>query len=281
MKLTLIKIFRIFLLVMPIKVLVIFLEQLFIVLKLNPIRYAYDRIGIEERDSELGEKNFLTDELPKILGIEKETRVTIFDVGANKGKYSQWVKDSFCNSKIYSFEPLLDAYNLLAQKFENDDNVFTVNAGLSDREGKMKLHTYANDEQSEHATMHSEVLLVAHGSKDNIVLDITVTSIDSYCFLNNIDAIDFLKIDTEGHEYKVLEGAGEMLRNNRIGVIQFEFNEMNVFSRVYLKDFFGILNGYRFYRISRYGLIPLEKYSTEYEIFRFQNIISVNPDWKR
>ena len=41
---------------------------------------------------------------------------------------------------------------------------------------------------------------------------VNVTSIDSFCKKKNIDKIDLLKIDTEGHEAKVLKGANKMLK---------------------------------------------------------------------
>ena len=56
-----------------------------------------------------------------------------------------------------------------------------------------------------------------------------------------IDDIDFIKIDVEGHELAVLQGAVNMINQNRIKVIQFEFNVANILSRVFLKDFYDLL----------------------------------------
>src|SRR6185436_3522307 len=88
--------------------------------------------------------------------------------------------------------------------------------------------------------------------------------------------VDFLKIDTEGNELKVLKGAQSLLQKNAIRAIQFEFNEMNVVSRVFLRDFYDILAGYTFYRLLPDGLLPLGRYSARNEIFAFQNIFAVN-----
>ena len=48
-----------------------------------------------------------------------------------------------------------------------------------------------------------------------------IRRLDSYCEENGIFAIDFLKIDTEGWDFEVLIGAGDMLDN--VKDIQFEF----------------------------------------------------------
>ena len=52
-----------------------------------------------------------------------------------------------------------------------------------------------------------------------------------------LERLNLLKIDAEGNEYKILLGAKQALQANIIDVIQFEFNEMNVISRVFMKDF--------------------------------------------
>ena len=68
-----------------------------------------------------------------------------------------------------------------------------------------------------------------------------------FCIKNNIDKIDLLKLDTEGSEYEVLLGGRKMLLNNKIKTIFFEFNEMNVFSRVFFRDFYKLLKNYKIY----------------------------------
>jgi hypothetical protein len=108
-------------------------------------------------------------------------------------------------------------------------------------------------------------------------VDCRVMTLDAYCLENHIEQIDFLKIDTEGYELFVLKGARHMLEQNRIRVVQFEFNEMNVVSRVFLKDFYDILPGFRFYRIRQGSLMPLGPYAALHEIFQYQNLLAIHP----
>lgn len=49
---------------------------------------------------------------------------------------------------------------------------------------------------------------------------------------------------------------------------------MNVASRVFLKDFFGLLPDYNFYRLLPHGMIRLS-YNAYHEIFKFQNIVAI------
>jgi hypothetical protein len=51
------------------------------------------------------------------------------------------------------------------------------------------------------------------------------TTLDIYCEERGIARIDLLKIDVEGAELQVLQGAQEMLRARRIGCVAFEFGQ--------------------------------------------------------
>ena len=65
-----------------------------------------------------------------------------------------------------------------------------------------------------------------------------------YLIDNNIETIDFLKIDVEGHDLNVLEGFDQYLKNVRI--IQFEYGVFNVDSKGLLVDFYYLLSGFGF-----------------------------------
>ena len=75
---------------------------------------------------------------------------------------------------------------------------------------------------------------------------------------------------------EVLKGAIKLISENRVGIIQFEFNEMNIVSRVFLRDFYKILDKYNIYRLDSNKLIPLLEYNSTNEIFKFQNLLAVN-----
>lgn len=67
-----------------------------------------------------------------------------------------------------------------------------------------------------------------------------------------------------------------MLSEGRIGIIQFEFGECHVFARTFMRDFYKILQDYRFFRLDTNNLIALGNYSVHHEIFRFQNIVAIH-----
>lgn len=74
-----------------------------------------------------------------------------------------------------------------------------------------------------------------------------------------------------------------LLAENRIGVIHFEFNEMNEGSGCFMRDFRTVLAGYRFFRLLPNALLELSREPVLSEIFGFQNIIAIREDheWLR
>ena len=72
-------------------------------------------------------------------------------------------------------------------------------------------------------------------------------------------------------------GSKNMLVDAKIGVIQFEFNEFNIISKTYMKDFYNLLNDYQFFRIMPQNrLFRMGEYNSNHEIFRYQNILAIH-----
>jgi len=198
-----------------------------------------------------------------------------FDVGANIGNYTLALRQNITNADIYAFEPVIETFEQLG--INVGDNAKLFNIGFGSLPGKGLLYNTLNTTASEIATMHKDILLDVFKSSDDIVaIEFEIDTIDNFCSSNNIKAIDFLKIDVEGNELPVLQGASTMLENNAIKIIQFEFNTHNVYSRVFLRDFYLLLNDFEFYRLKKDGVVCLGKYNPVNEIFTAQNIIALH-----
>ncbi len=106
---------------------------------------------------------------------------------------------------------------------------------------------------------------------------VEATTLDAFLDRHGIARVAFLKVDTEGHDLNVLRGAARSLAEGRIGLIQFEFIEANIATRVRMRDFFEALPGHRIHRLCLNGdLLPLEPYSPKRcEIYVNQNLVAV------
>ncbi len=204
-----------------------------------------------------------------------EHDIIVFDVGANVGDYSLAVLKKYPEALIYAFEPHPMTFKVLnCSAARHGFKAF--NCGLGDKGEKLRLYDYHSYTElgSQHASVYKEVIEEFHKSKAQ-QFDVDIITLDDFIRDNNINKIDLLKIDTEGNELNVLKGALVSLRNNIIDIIHFEFNGLNVISRIYMKDFFEILPNYSFYRMLSDGLIPMEYDHLTCEIFAFQNIVAI------
>ena len=219
-----------------------------------------------------GEQSFLKNYLSGKNGV-------VIDVGANEGNYSEEVLAFNSNINVYAFEPHPTTFQRLREKFKESKRITTVNKGLSESAGFLDLYDYENKDGSSHASLFPEVITEIHGAGKAISHKVSLTTLDNFIAENGIGIISLLKIDTEGNELQVLWGGVEALKSKKIAAIHFEFNEMNVASRCFFRDFWKILDGYRFYRLLPGGMLEIKNYSPlNCEIFAYQNIVAILKD---
>lgn len=239
-------------------------------LDLADIAHRTAGIGKFQSLIDSGESYVVKSILPQLL----PNTPILFDVGANIGEYAKLLVDTFPNAAIHAFEPNPRTHATLVARIQN--RCFTaVAAAVGEKEDELQLFDYPMDGTS-HASLYREVLTQIHHSTEVASRPVRVVTLDKYCREQSIPHIDFLKIDAEGHELPALRGAKNLLNADRVGIIQFEFNEMNVISRAFLRDFYETLPKHLFYRVDSGRLISLGDYNSRNEVFRFQNILAVH-----
>ena len=228
-------------------------------------RYV-DRYNSENNDEirTNGELRFMR----QILG----SCYTVFDVGANVGKWTELALGINPTLNMHCFEPSQETFQrLLKRAFP--PNVMCNNFGLGSALEQKTLYVFA-DEAGTNSLYKRQGLedgwgLAPQQRTETIWLD----TIDHYCQEHGITNIDFLKVDVEGHELEVFRGASDMLSESQIKVIQFEYGGCNIDARVLLKDIFDFLRpfAYEFYKIYPYKLRLVEHYDQRLENFQYQN----------
>jgi FkbM family methyltransferase len=197
---------------------------------------------------------------------------TVFDVGANVGEYTLFVLQTLGNIRVLSFEPSYETFKQLENKAGGYKNIEIYNIGFGDKNTTLTL--YSNQTGSGLASLYKR-RLDHFGIDMNNKEEVTIRTIDDFCKERGIEKIHFLKLDVEGHELRVLQGAKEMINANAIEFIQFEFGGCNIDSRTYFQDFYYFLNDkYKIYRIIKDGLYPIDRYDERYEIFVTTNYLA-------
>jgi len=240
------------------------------------LNVAYQNMGILKywSDEISGEKFVVENILPRYISSKQPV---FLDVGANVGNYSKLLSKVFPHSKIFALELNPHTFDILFRDPEiTESNISCVNLGFSSKETIQKFYTYAQKDNNMHASLYKDVFTDLHHDDQLLEIESSTIPLDIFCEKHDIAHVSFLKIDTEGHEFEVLKGAQKMLSLGKLDIIQFEFNEMNIISRVFLRDFYHFLKEYRFYRVDSDRLIPIFEYSSENEIFRFQNILAIS-----
>ncbi len=210
---------------------------------------------------------------------------TIVDVGANVGGYTSELMMYFPRASYYCFEPNPETFGLLQKNHRHHTRVHLYNAAVSNQNGTFRLYDFADNAPlkatqptATMASPYKEVIEKFHQQPAKMYRMNSIT-LDRWAKDNHITSIDWLKIDTEGHELQVLQGAANLLRQSQIKRIQFEFNDMHAYSRTFLRDILNVLPQYQIYRLLPHGWYPLPPYRPlTHELFGFQNLVALlNP----
>lgn len=137
----------------------------------------------------------------------------IFDVGANIGQSAKEFTDGFPEARILSFEPIPAAYTELVRATTTTPKVETFQIALGSQVGTLTMTSHG-------ASTGNRVIASAAGKSD--VDTVPATTGDRFCEERRIPQIDFLKIDTEGHDLEVVRGFEGMMRRRQITLVQVE-----------------------------------------------------------
>ncbi len=129
------------------------------------------------------------------------------DAGANTGQFASGLRSSGFHGAIISFEPQKAAFDKLSRKAQRDGKWATVNAGLGDKDTSAILNISANSVSSSILPMEERTTL--HVAEASYIAneEIKVFRLDSFMKAKGVSERVFLKIDTQGYEAKILDGA--------------------------------------------------------------------------
>jgi FkbM family methyltransferase len=168
----------------------------------NVTRTIYKRLGIQH----VGRRRArdLTD------FIEDRRIDTVVDVGANVGQFGESLRSEGYRGRIVSFEPTRAAFEILAKKAAADGNWEAHHCGLGATSGTAVLHASELSvfnsilPLSDVAELHDKRMAVNHTE------EIPIYPLDQFAE-SFAGARVLLKIDTQGYEKEVMEGAKQTI----------------------------------------------------------------------
>lgn len=157
---------------------------------------------------------------------------TVVDIGAHKGVFSIYAAKKAVNGVVYSFEPFKENISFLKKNIQINKckNISVFETAVSNKNGYDDL--YIKPDFSAGISSIKSEYTSGNEVKKIKVKAITLEKIFKMC---KIDKINFLKIDCEGGEYKILLNTPKELFK-RIDKISMEYHQINEYKIGVLKD---------------------------------------------
>lgn len=160
---------------------------------------------------------------------------TVLDVGANVGQFACAVRSAGFKGRIISVEPLVAAYEQLSRRAASDQRWQTLNVAVGAAPGTTQINVSANSYSSSLLTMTAEHLAADSESRVIGTQDVqVVTAADLAMTHDIVPASTLLKVDTQGFEQQVLDGAGHLL--DEFAAVQVELSFVELYAGQRLHD---------------------------------------------
>ncbi len=200
------------------------------------------------------DKFFHQKRIIKTLKKEVSNLNNFIDVGAYKGTYTDLILDSYKPQKILMFEPQEEIFKYLKIKYHDNKNITLFNKALSNKDKSAKFNFNKHNLTSSLSSLDPDNNYLKLKAKlfgttsEGMIVDIKTiqtTTLFSILQKENIESIDFLKIDTEGHELEVLQGMKEKISKVKCMLVEFHIDEIYINYNPELLHQFLISNNFK------------------------------------
>ncbi len=183
------------------------------------------------------DKFFHQQRIIRTLKREVSNLNNFIDVGAYKGTYTDLILNNYKPKKILMFEPQEEIFEFLKKKYNENKEIFLFNKALSNEIklarfnfNKHNLTSSLSSLDPENSYLKLKAKLFGTTSKGMIIDTKTIETTTLFSILEkeNIEDIDFLKIDTEGHELEVLQGMKEKINKVKHILVEFHIDEIYI-----------------------------------------------------
>jgi len=138
------------------------------------------------------------------------------DVGANRGDWTNMVLQGGRAEHLLLIEPSSSAQEKLRRRFSGNPHVEIVEAAAGSAPGMLPF--FEEPDAGETSS------LLAGFSQENRKRQVQVTTVDGEVGKRKWPRVDFLKIDAEGFDFRVLEGCRQLFLDGKVRYGQFEYN---------------------------------------------------------
>ncbi len=194
----------------------------------------------------------------------------IFDVGCNIGEWSRMARSLHPSALIHMFEIAPITFQKLLRNNVIDEGMIPNSFGLSSKTQEIPIRYVPENDRV------TTAVLKMHHENSHIKTGVVVNPM-TYMKNYNCETIDFLKLDTEGHEFDVLQGFTPILEQGNIKIIMFEYGYANIPNKHLLMDYYQLLEpfGYVIGKLYPDG-VDFQEYKLYHEDFKGPNYVAVH-----
>lgn len=214
---------------------------------------------------------------------------TIIDIGSAWGGFiDDMIKSYNKDVIIYGFEPNLEYFDNLKNRFKNDKNITILKNAISCNEG---IFTFNITEFGQCSSLKKpdkkglekieipECVLKISKNPFSIIksYDVKTIRLDNFISKNNLEIIDFLKIDAQGHDLEVIKSLGDKLKDVKQLVAEAPYDDCNFYegshSRSELVDY---MTNHNFYISSECSQTNNQEVNIIFNNDNFDNFIDID-----
>lgn len=143
------------------------------------------------------------------------------DVGFNNGDWSEYVLKTKKAAKIFAFDPCLEVIENFQKNAYKFGRVNLMQIALSHQKGNQIFYDYGGRNGCNSLVKRDLDFAEAHIQPKEYTVE--VTTLDTWSKAAGVNHINLLKIDAEGYDLNILEGANQLLDSQSIDVFVFEY----------------------------------------------------------
>lgn len=197
------------------------------------------------------------------------------DVGANVGDWLGGIAAEKGGQpfRAVAYEPSSSAFQKLSERFGSDSLITLRNCAVGDQPAELEFF-------EEHEAGKGSSLVAGFVTTAGIKRTAPVVRLDDEIADLHWENVDFLKIDAEGYDMRVIVGAQRLFADRLVGVVQFEYNRAWQLAGDTLFSAMQFLQrcGYEVFVLKRDGLYSLN-YALYEEYFEYSNFVALSPQF--
>lgn len=167
--------------------------------------------------------------------IQHRSNPICLDIGANIGLTSLLMDQFIAGGHIFSFEPHPKTYGQLERNITSNqlglNEIKTFSLGLGKEKGELLFR-----DVDQFNTGNSILLEGSLASKAQNVTTVNIERLDDMTLTAPDQRVDLMKIDVEGFELNVLDGAPDILKRTDVVLLEFNHWCLTSLARVFPED---------------------------------------------